>query len=271
MPNQPTASRARARSVGCVIIASWGASKSTTSQPAVSRRRTAKPEKLGGQRALGAAHVLARQAAAATAPTAAASRSAAAGRSNGPTSQSARPGDPEDLGRRRRRDQPVDGRLVVDLAPLRAQQVEHRLAVLGDERVQEDQPRDPRVRTRRRARDHRARRRSGRPGRPRAGPRSTGDPRAPRRGRTVDAEPTTPRVRRRRTTSARARRGPRRTQLSGDVAPAPTAVPRAVDEHEGGHRVRYSASCWYAIDWNDIRCSGETPSFSIAARCSGVE
>ena len=33
----------------------------------------------------------------------------------------------------------------------------------------------------------------------------------------------------------------------------------------------YSASCWYAIDWNDIRCSGETPCFSIAARCSGVE
>ena len=32
-----------------------------------------------------------------------------------------------------------------------------------------------------------------------------------------------------------------------------------------------SASCWYAIDWNDSRCSGETPSFSIAARCSGVE
>ena len=32
-----------------------------------------------------------------------------------------------------------------------------------------------------------------------------------------------------------------------------------------------SASCWYAIDWNDMRCSGETPSFSIAARCSGVE
>ena len=31
------------------------------------------------------------------------------------------------------------------------------------------------------------------------------------------------------------------------------------------------ASCWYAIDWNDMRCSGETPSFSIAARCSGVE
>ena len=36
-------------------------------------------------------------------------------------------------------------------------------------------------------------------------------------------------------------------------------------------RAVQSASCWYAIDWNDSRCSGETPSFSIAARCSGVE
>ena len=33
----------------------------------------------------------------------------------------------------------------------------------------------------------------------------------------------------------------------------------------------HNASCWYAIDWNDIRCSGETPSLEIAARCSGVE
>ena len=32
-----------------------------------------------------------------------------------------------------------------------------------------------------------------------------------------------------------------------------------------------SASCWYAIDWNDSRCSGDTPRRSIAARCSGVE
>jgi hypothetical protein len=36
-------------------------------------------------------------------------------------------------------------------------------------------------------------------------------------------------------------------------------------------RNSYSASCWYAIDWKLMRCSGETPSFSIAARCSGVE
>ena len=34
---------------------------------------------------------------------------------------------------------------------------------------------------------------------------------------------------------------------------------------------RYSASCWYAIDWKLMRCSGETPCFAIAARCSGVE
>src|SRR4051812_1627403 len=33
----------------------------------------------------------------------------------------------------------------------------------------------------------------------------------------------------------------------------------------------YSASCWYAIDWKLSRCSGETPSSAIAARCSGVE
>ena len=33
----------------------------------------------------------------------------------------------------------------------------------------------------------------------------------------------------------------------------------------------YKASCWYAIDWNDSRCRGETPSRSMAARCSGVE
>jgi hypothetical protein len=33
----------------------------------------------------------------------------------------------------------------------------------------------------------------------------------------------------------------------------------------------YSASCWYAIDWKLMRCSGDTPIFSIAARCSGVE
>ena len=32
-----------------------------------------------------------------------------------------------------------------------------------------------------------------------------------------------------------------------------------------------SASCWYAVDWNDSRCSGETPSRAIASRCSGVE
>jgi hypothetical protein len=32
-----------------------------------------------------------------------------------------------------------------------------------------------------------------------------------------------------------------------------------------------SASWWYAIDWNDSRCSGETPCLAIAARCSGVE
>ena len=31
------------------------------------------------------------------------------------------------------------------------------------------------------------------------------------------------------------------------------------------------ASCWYAVLWNDIRCSGETPWRWIASRCSGVE
>ena len=34
---------------------------------------------------------------------------------------------------------------------------------------------------------------------------------------------------------------------------------------------RYSASCWYAVDWKDMRCSGETPMRAIASRCSGVE
>ncbi len=33
----------------------------------------------------------------------------------------------------------------------------------------------------------------------------------------------------------------------------------------------YRASCWYAMDWKDMRCSGDTPSRSIAKRCSGVE
>jgi len=33
----------------------------------------------------------------------------------------------------------------------------------------------------------------------------------------------------------------------------------------------YSASCSYAVDWNDSRCSGDTPWRAIAARCSGVE
>ena len=36
-------------------------------------------------------------------------------------------------------------------------------------------------------------------------------------------------------------------------------------------REPYSASCWYAVDWNDMRCSGETPWRWIASRCSGVE
>ena len=32
-----------------------------------------------------------------------------------------------------------------------------------------------------------------------------------------------------------------------------------------------SGSCWYAIDANDRRWSGEMPFSLIAARCSGVE
>ena len=41
-------------------------------------------------------------------------------------------------------------------------------------------------------------------------------------------------------------RNPRRTAIRGT--------------HDSRAAHRYSASCWYAIDWNDIRCSGETPS-----------
>ena len=51
------------------------------------------------------------------------------------------------------------------------------------------------------------------------------------------------------------RRRPRRARLA-----------RAVR----GRRVSgYSASCWYALDWNDNRCSGETPSRAIAAAMLG--
>ena len=45
----------------------------------------------------------------------------------------------------------------------------------------------------------------------------------------------------------------------------------ALEQFEDVALSGYSASCWYAVDWNDIRCSGETPSRAIAARCSGVE
>jgi len=34
---------------------------------------------------------------------------------------------------------------------------------------------------------------------------------------------------------------------------------------------RYRDSDSYAADWNDMRCSGETPWRAIASRCSGVE
>ena len=36
-------------------------------------------------------------------------------------------------------------------------------------------------------------------------------------------------------------------------------------------RPAQSASCWYATDWKDRRCSGEMPWAAIASRCSGVE
>ena len=39
-----------------------------------------------------------------------------------------------------------------------------------------------------------------------------------------------------------------------------------------GRQAQPSSASWlYAIDWNDSRCSGDTPCFAIAARCSGVE
>ena len=268
MPIQPTASSA-ARSVGCVIIASWGASKSTTSQPAVSRSRTAKPEKLGvsgpwvqrtywrgsggddgsGQR-LGP------------------------GRSGWPRqairrASRRRSGDPEELGRRRR-DQAVDHGLLVDLAPLGPQQVEHRLAVLGDERVQVHQPRDPRVGAGRRAGDDQPARRSGRPARPRAGRRSTESPAS---SSTCDRQ------------SRRARRAPRRSARPDDVG-ASTSCPAALSSAATSRQ--HQPPChapWTSTNVAMARAraagtpsTGTTcgaaarrPGFSIAARCSGVE
>ena len=83
-------------------------------------------------------------------------------------------------------------------------------------------------------------------------------------------------------TIASRRAGSRRAAAADAAAgrPAPRARPArrpsgsaaaASGRRAPSCRTPYSASCWYAIDWNDIRCSGETPCFSIAARCSGVE
>jgi hypothetical protein len=78
----------------------------------------------------------------------------------------------------------------------------------------------------------------------------------------------------------RARFGGAERRVGDDIG---RAVRQALRDHHPGAITRerrrnrwidfenQSASCWYAIDWNDSRCSGETPSFSMAARCSGVE
>ena len=92
-------------------------------------------------------------------------------------------------------------------------------------------------------------------GRRRATQRDVGGPARPR--------PQRPRGR------SRSRRLEAVGETLGDNHPGAIAAERGEDG--GVDREVQSASCWYAIDWNDSRCSGETPSFSIAARCSGVE
>ncbi len=56
----------------------------------------------------------------------------------------------------------------------------------------------------------------------------------------------------------------------GASAPVRT-VRDAVERARGATAQPSSASCWYAVDWKDMRCSGETPIRRMASRCSGVE
>ena len=58
---------------------------------------------------------------------------------------------------------------------------------------------------------------------------------------------------------------------AADAAASPVGSSPRVGPNGSQLPDTYRASCWSAIDWNDMRCSGETPWRPIAARCSGVE
>ena len=235
---RPTASGA-ARSNGRVIIASWPEAKSTTSHPAVSRKRwrSRRSSPSSGPRCSGC-----QSRPEAPIDTKARVTSAAAAVSRSPTQSRAR---------RHRTPRPAATapvrrpRTPRDLAPLRPQQVEQRLAVVGNERRTSSLTvADPRCGCPTSA----ARRRSSLSTTSQVGSTGSG---------VLD-------VQREVGCGARPDRAAQRrdmdvvasgAQLDGHVAPAPAAVPGPVDQPG---RLQ-SASCWYAIDWNDIRCSGETP------------